>query len=252
MRGSTVGIAADRGLRHQSRRALALWIALACWMANPGCCPAVATETGPPLSAPIDADAYLTRQPQIAPRQVNFQSPAAGTPQPISPLIVEPPAAMPKPATPAEPCAAAAEKPLGQLGIDIALPSGQLPADLGAVCLASLNTSPAIRSWPTYCYQWDATCLYHRPLYFEEINLERYGYGCGCCLQPAASAAHFFATVPALPYCIAVECPHECVYTLGHYRPGSCPPWRWHWPPCDWLAASSEAGVLTGMIFLIP
>ena len=76
----------------------------------------------------------------------------------------------------------------------------------------------------------------HRPLYFEEINLERYGYGCGWCLQPGASAAHFFGTVPALPYLMTVDCPHECIYTLGHYRPGSCPPWRatgrpaTHWP----------------------
>jgi hypothetical protein len=92
----------------------------------------------------------------------------------------------------------------------------------------------------------------HRPLYFEEINLERYGYGCHDCLQPFASAAHFFATVPALPYCIGANCPGECQYTLGHYRPGSCPPWRCHRPPVSALGALAEGGVWTGMVFLIP
>jgi hypothetical protein len=148
------------------------------------------------------------------------------------------------------------EKPLNALGIYIGLPSGDLPADHAAACWASVNQTSGplagARLWPGYVYHWDATSLCYRPLYFEEINLERYGYGCCACLQPAASAAHFFATVPALPYCMAVDCPCECVYTLGHYRPGSCQPWRRHWPPCDPLAAAAEGGVLTGMIFLIP
>jgi hypothetical protein len=113
------------------------------------------------------------------------------------------------------------------------------------------------------CYNWDPTCLCYQPLYFEEINAERYGYICddcccrwccmpGNCMQSAASAAHFFGTIPALPYCLAAECPTECVYTLGHYRPGSCPPWRWHWPPWDPYAAATCAAVYTGFVFAIP
>ena len=107
-------------------------------------------------------------------------------------------------------------------------------------------------------FNWDATCLCYQPLYFEEINAERYGYVCGghcccsCIAQPAASAAHFFATIPALPYCLAAECPTECVYTLGHYRPGNCVPWRWNWPPCDLHAAAITAGVYTGFVFALP
>jgi hypothetical protein len=208
-------------------------------------------DSAKPLTPPIDTDAYIATQPKVVPRQVNFQLPPPAAPQPIKPLVIESPETLPVPATQADPCGLVVEKPLGELGINIAIPAGELPADHGTVCLASLNT-PVVRSFPTYYYQWDATCLCHRPLYFEEINLERYGYGCGCCLQPLASAAHFFGTVPALPYCMAAECPHECVYTLGHYRPGSCPPWRRHWPPADPLAAAAEGGVWTGMIFLIP
>lgn len=216
--------------------------------------------------------ATANSQPTAKSRPVNFQMAPTLLPAPISsPTGTSEPGAgaaansnalgtnsdadETKPTLPLDPCGRAAEKPLFALGIEIGTPSGQMPTDHAAACWESINaTGPAAcaRCWTPTSYQWDATCLAHRPLYFEEINLERYGYGCGWCLQPAASAAHFFGAVPALPYCMAVDCPYECVYTLGHYRPGSCPPWRHHWPPCDPLAASSEVGVLTGLIFLIP
>jgi hypothetical protein len=192
-----------------------------------------------------------------AARQVSLQNPAAGPTMEASPPVDAPLAKDSPRAAAKDPCAATTiEKPLFDLGIAIALPAGQLPTDHAAECWELLNSSAGplagARYWSEFGYLWDATCFCHRPLYFEEINLERYGYGCHPCLQPAASAAHFFATVPALPYLMAVDCPQECEYTLGHYRPGSCPPWRHHWPPCDGLAAAAQAGVLTGMIFLIP
>ena len=111
-----------------------------------------------------------------------------------------------------------------------------LPKDYAAECLqqgvSGLDGACANRCWSPTSYRWDPTCLCYRPLYFEEINLERYGYGCCDCLQPAVSAAHFFATVPVLPYCMAIDCPCQCEYALGTYRPGSCPPWRHNWPQC--------------------
>ncbi len=135
-------------------------------------------------------------------------------------------------------CAAMPTKSLGQLGISIAMPSGEFPADEAGACWTMINQSAGptagMRMWGTSTFAWNATCLCYRPLYFEQPNLERYGYGCGCgdcgCLQSAASAAHFFATIPALPYCIATNCPGDCDYTLGQYRPGSCPPYRCQWP----------------------
>jgi hypothetical protein len=215
-------------------------------------------------AAPFQA-AYEPRTLIKGPRQANFQvlpsepvAPAE-TPNATTQGIDSPNDAAPESqqsSTAAGPCSAAAERPLRELGIGIAPPAGQFPQNRAAACWESMNAElgPAAgsRSWAGFNYHWDATCLCHRPLYFEEVNLERYGYGCGWCLQPAASAAHFFGTVPALPYLAAVDCPHECIYTLGHYRPGSCPPWRHHWPPCDPLAAAAEGGVLTGLIFLIP
>jgi len=157
---------------------------------------------------------------------------------------------------PPDGCGSPDEKPLDALTIDIQLPQGELPTNRAAACWDQLNavSGPlaAVRYWPVRCYFWNATLMFHRPLYFEEINLERYGYGCGECIQPFVSAAHFFGTVPALPYCLAADPPRECQYTLGHYRPGSCPPWRNHGPPIDPIAGLAEGGVLTGLIFLVP
>jgi hypothetical protein len=66
------------------------------------------------------------------------------------------------------------------------------------------------------------------------------------------SAGKFFFTIPALPYKMAVDPPHDCVYTLGNYRPGSCAPRRWNHLPLKAGAAIVEVGVIAGLILLIP
>jgi hypothetical protein len=185
--------------------------------------------------------------------------PAQQPPQPagVSPTG-SPAAALP------DPCSFAPHKPLSQLGINIAAPEGKLPSDLAGSCWEQINaqSDPCCdrRCWPILLYEWDATSLCYNPLYFEEINLERYGYGCGCCcccglgncVQPFVSGAHFFGTLPILPYCMAHECPGDCVYTLGHYRPGSCPPWQCYRPPIDPVAGAAEAGFWIGMCAAFP
>jgi hypothetical protein len=153
-------------------------------------------------------------------------------------------------------CAALAGRPFNEFGINVTMPAGELPTDFASTCWVSVNSAAGPlaghRTFAQSIYAWDATCLCHRPLYFEETNLERYGYGCCETLQPLASAAHFFGTIPVLPYCMAVDCPNECIYTLGQYRPGSCVPKRYIWPPLSPRAILAEGGVWTGMVFLIP
>lgn len=144
--------------------------------------------------------------------------------------------------------------PITALGVDIGLPPGKLPESEAA---SIINGSPLFvgdmpRPWPTQVYTWTAAGTRHQPLYFEEINAERYGYSRNWVLQPAVSTAHFFATIPALPYLMAANCPGECVYTLGHYRAGSCPPYRRHCWPCDVLGGTVEAGTLAWMILVLP
>jgi len=94
--------------------------------------------------------------------------------------------------------------------------------------------------------------MHHRPLYFEEINAERYGYTVCQALQPVISAARFFGTIPALPYKMVVDCPRDCIYTLGYYRPGSCAPRRWNRLPMQLTAGVVETGFIAAMILLIP
>jgi hypothetical protein len=88
-------------------------------------------------------------------------------------------------------------------------------------------------------------------LYFEDENLERHGFSYGIA-QPAVSAAHFFGSFLTMPYQMVDQHPHECVYTLGYDRPGTCTPYYHHRLPVNGAAGLAEAGVITGLIFLVP
>ncbi|WP_425396860.1 hypothetical protein [Aeoliella sp.] len=144
--------------------------------------------------------------------------------------------------------------PITSLGVDIGLPPGKLPKSEASKIIeaAPLLAGDMPRPWPTQVYTWAPAATRHNPLYFEEVNAERYGYSCNWVTQPFVSTAHFFGTIPALPYLMASNCPGECVYTLGHYRAGSCPPYRRHCWPCDALGGSVEAGTLAWMILVLP
>lgn len=155
--------------------------------------------------------------------------------------------------------------PIDALTIDIRPPEGELPFDCARTRLPALSQvapgEPACRPWPQILYPWEATSYCHRPLYFEEVNLERYGYTwcdrrCNgvpaALLQPALSGAHFFATVPLLPYKMTLDPACECIYTLGHYRPGSPVPHQIHRMPLRAVPASVEGAAITGLIFAVP
>jgi hypothetical protein len=108
------------------------------------------------------------------------------------------------------------------------------------------------RTWPQVTYLWKAAGLCHKPLYFEQVQLERYGHSWPPVVQPLLSGAHFFATFPLLPYKMGLTTPNECIYTLGYYRPGSCAPYMIDAVPFTWRAAAFEAGAWTGGAFIFP
>jgi len=144
-------------------------------------------------------------------------------------------------------------KPMNSLGVNIEMPPGDLPeSHTDHQHDGPCDPQQCGRGWSSFYYYFAATGLYYNPLYFEEVNLERFGYGCSCCLQPVASAAHFFARVPALPYLMGTDCPGECNYALGHYRPGSCVPWRRNCVPLNGRGGLSQAGAVMGLVFLLP
>ena len=67
-----------------------------------------------------------------------------------------------------------------------------------------------------------------------------------------ATAAHFFVTVPILPYKMGLELPDECVYTLGYYRPGDCAPYMIDPLPLSVRAAFFEGCSVVGFGYAFP
>jgi hypothetical protein len=102
------------------------------------------------------------------------------------------------------------------------------------------------RQWCDTTYMWKASALCHKPLYFEDEALERYGHSWGPCLDPVVSGVHFFCKLPVLPYCMGVQPPTECVYALGHYRPGNCAPYLIDPIPISARGAAMQAGAVVG------
>jgi len=108
------------------------------------------------------------------------------------------------------------------------------------------------RQFASTTMTWKAAGYCHKPLYFEQWNFERYGHSFHPVADPFISAAHFFASVPALPYKMGVELPWECIYPLGYYRPGDCAPWTIPAPPISARGAAVEAAAATGIVFILP
>lgn len=154
----------------------------------------------------------------------------------------------------AEVCARALEtiqtKRINTLDLGIHV-EGTVGEDLPFECSLEAPEYQA-RDWQALTFMWKASALCHKPLYFEDVHLERYGHSWGWHVQPFASAAHFFTTIPILPYKMGLETPNECVYTLGYYRPGNCAPYLIEPLGTSPRAAVWEAGAVVGFSAIVP
>ncbi|MEX1223626.1 MAG: hypothetical protein WEA31_03680 [Pirellulales bacterium] len=108
------------------------------------------------------------------------------------------------------------------------------------------------RHWCGTQFTWTASGLCHKPLYFEQVNVERYGHSLGPIGQPVLSAAHFFLSVPIIPYKMGVHPPNECIYALGYYRPGDCAPYFIPPIPISARGALFQAGAVVGVAAALP
>ena len=108
------------------------------------------------------------------------------------------------------------------------------------------------RKFEEVLFTWEATNLYHNPLYFEDPALERYGHTYHSLVQPFASVGRFGVQLIGLPYQMTIDPIRQKDYTLGWYRPGECAPKLFYQIPWNARAAKVQAGVMTGLIFLIP
>ncbi len=136
--------------------------------------------------------------------------------------------------------------PVGLMTINV-FPEDEPPEDCPLVAEGTFA-----RGQHPITYTWVASSLCHKPLYFEEVALERYGHTRAPWLQPLISGATFLLSVPVLPYKMGLEPPGECLYALGYYRPGNCAPYLRYRIPFQPKGALLQAAVVGGLIALIP
>ena len=140
-------------------------------------------------------------------------------------------------------------KKIGAITNNVTAQPGELPRE----CFFDARVlSPSNRDWMMTTYMWKASGLCHKPLYFEQVSLERYGHSTGKLSQPVVDAAHFFLTIPVLPYKMGIEAPWECKYALGYYRPGSCAPYIIPPVPLSARGAALEAAAVGTLIYTLP
>ncbi len=100
-------------------------------------------------------------------------------------------------------------------------------------------------------YCWEPTNLYHNPIYFEDVPLERYGHTRHYMLiQPFFSVSKFALQLVGLPYQLSLDPVWDKQYSLGYYRPGEYVPYKYYQIPWNAKALAVEAGVISGSYFI--
>jgi hypothetical protein len=118
----------------------------------------------------------------------------------------------------------------------------QQPFTRGDIIDYGCDLHPAMPAL-NFCYQ---------PLYFEEVNLERYGRSYGI-FQPVVSAVHFYSSVHTLPYCLFAQPARRCTYHAHWTLPGYRIPGKEHQRvPVSGLGGAAQLGVAYGFILLFP
>jgi hypothetical protein len=101
-------------------------------------------------------------------------------------------------------------------------------------------------------YCWEAPNLFHTPLYFEDVGLERYGHAYCEPFQMVASATKLGVQLAGLPYQMALAPLHKREYPLGYYRAGDPAPHKAYQIPLNAEAALKAAYVYAGFSTLTP
>jgi len=138
--------------------------------------------------------------------------------------------------------------------VDIRPQQGELPTDLAASAFArdaQADDELASRPRPQTVVAWTPWKICYRPLYFEEVSLERYGCNLGIA-QPGISAAHFFFGAGLIPYKIISRFPTSCECSNGFSRCGDAPPPGYEDYRIHLDAAAVEAAILTGIVLSLP
>jgi hypothetical protein len=138
--------------------------------------------------------------------------------------------------------------------VDIRPTEGTMPEDLAAAKIAGEptidETFPSDLPPDVFCSHAPWTFCY-RPLYFEDIKLERYGANIGYA-QTGLSGVRFFGSILALPYKMTVRPPRSCQCSNGFSRCGDCPLPGYGRREFRIDASLIEAAAVTGVVYILP
>jgi hypothetical protein len=235
---------------------ISILLAAAIWLGGPivSLCAAdpvpTAVEASPPIEQPPEPKRPFSPAAIVPAEESVLVSPVSPAPK-LLPTEVLP---VPGPGVPVMPQQPPidADRPITSLTTRIAPVAGVLPTNDAAVRFIGGVDPWVARPWNGNFYAWDAPGLCYGPLRYEEVNAERFGYSRCPPLQGVISAGHFLGSTLALPYSMAMHPCWECIYPLGHYRPGSPVPYRAHWPGWSNRGAAAECGAIAGIILLFP
>ncbi|HEX4071802.1 MAG TPA: hypothetical protein VHX68_11545 [Planctomycetaceae bacterium] len=108
------------------------------------------------------------------------------------------------------------------------------------------------RTYAPSLFAWQASNICYNPLYYQDVQLERYGHSYPFFVQPFVSMGRMTVQAIGFPYQAVIDPPSCNVYPLGYYRPGECAPKLIYQIPLNLEAALVEAGAITGTYFLFP
>ena len=108
-------------------------------------------------------------------------------------------------------------KPMSSITPGLTPVSGKSPADLSWQ-LTSRGSMPIVNS--DKLFAWAAPDFNYKPLYFEDVALERYGQTRGFIRQPFVSGFHYLKSAAFLPYYTLFDPIDSCDGPLGYCRPG--------------------------------
>ena len=113
------------------------------------------------------------------------------------------------------------KKSMQELSADVRDFHGKVPADESGALIASTQRFYRGTAKTEKVFAWAAPKIRYQPLYFEDVQLERYGQTKGLVKQPLVSGFKFFRDAALLPVNASIDCPRSCDGPLGFCRPGS-------------------------------
>ena len=132
-------------------------------------------------------------------------------------------------------------RPIGSLTINIAPKEGQVPREVNPTKTLEkeFGATEFQREPLDYSYMWESPAFFNRPLYFEQPNLERYGYDWGIS-QFWISGAQVLRQDSPAPVHDGGASAARTRLLVGLLSPGQSRPYQINWPEVRLTPLSSR------------